>query len=349
MDDFGIFDPRLVRRVKEDWERAKTEVRRATAPILGEAERVFAGAFRSPSTGPTTPLDGCDWQRVPDDEEALRERLDQMEFDLMLAGPHDAANAILAIHAGAGGTESQDWANMLLRMYLRWAEIRGWKTEIVDLTEGEEAGIKSATVEIRGEYAYGYAKAERGVHRLVRISPYDSAKRRHTSFALVEVLPEIVDESEIVINDDDIRVDTYRASGAGGQHVNKTSSAIRITHMPSGIVVTCQNERSQLQNREFAMRILRARLWEIEARRRSEETARLRGKHVDAGWGSQILNYVLHPYKMVKDLRTGYETSNTEAVLNGELDPFVEAWLRLQLSDEAGLDVAGAPELVDEA
>lgn len=264
---------------------------------------------------------------------ALRQHLDQMEFDLMLAGPHDSANAILAIHAGAGGTESQDWADMLLRMYLRWAETRGFATDIVDLTEGEEAGIKSATIEIRGEYAYGYAKAERGVHRLVRISPYDGSKRRHTSFALVEVLPEIEDDTEIVIADDDIRVDTYRASGAGGQHVNKTSSAIRITHMPSGIVVTCQNERSQTQNRETAMKILRARLAERREVERAEEHAVLKGEHIAAGWGNAIRSYVLHPYNLVKDTRSGYETSNTQAVLNGELDGFVNAYLRWHMGD----------------
>lgn len=263
----------------------------------------------------------------------LRDRLDQMEFDLMLAGPHDGSNAILAIHAGAGGTESQDWADMLLRMYLRWAETRGFETEIVDLTEGEEAGIKSATVEIRGEYAYGYAKAERGVHRLVRISPYDASKRRHTSFALVEVLPEIEDDEEIVINDDDIRVDTYRSSGAGGQHVNKTSSAIRITHIPTGIVVTCQNERSQTQNRETAMKILRARLAERREAERAEEHQALKGEHVAAGWGNAIRSYVLHPYNLVKDTRSGYETSNTQAVLNGEIDGFVNAYLRWRMGD----------------
>ncbi len=263
----------------------------------------------------------------------LKERLDQMEFDLMLAGPHDSANAILAIHAGAGGTESQDWADMLLRMYLRWAEIRGFQTDIVDLTEGEEAGIKSATVEIRGDYAYGYAKAERGVHRLVRISPYDGSKRRHTSFALVEVLPEIEDDTEIVINDDDIRVDTYRASGAGGQHVNKTSSAIRITHIPTNIVVTCQNERSQTQNRETAMKILRGRLLERREAERAEEHAILKGEHVAAGWGNAIRSYVLHPYNMVKDTRSGYETSNTQAVLNGEIDGFISAYLRWRMGD----------------
>jgi peptide chain release factor 2 len=265
--------------------------------------------------------------------EQLRARLDQMEFDLMLSGPHDAANAILAIHAGAGGTESQDWAEMLLRMYLRWAESRGFGNEIVDMTEGEEAGIKSATIELKGEYAYGYAKAERGVHRLVRISPYDASKRRHTSFALVEVLPEVEDDTEIVINDDDIRVDTYRSSGAGGQHVNKTSSAIRITHLPTGIVVTCQNERSQTQNRETAMKILRARLAEKREQERAAEQQELKGEHIAAGWGNAIRSYVLHPYNLVKDTRSGYETSNTQAVLNGEIDEFMNAYLRWHMGD----------------
>lgn len=265
---------------------------------------------------------------------ALRARLDKMEFDLMLAGPHDGASAILAIHAGAGGTESQDWAEMLLRMYLRWAETRGFAAEIVDMTEGEEAGIKSATVEIKGEYAYGYAKAERGVHRLVRISPYDGSKRRHTSFALVEVLPEIAeDDGEIAIADDEIRVDTYRSSGAGGQHVNKTSSAIRITHLPTGIVVTCQNERSQTQNRETAMKILRARLAEKREQERAQEQSVLKGEHVSANFGNAIRSYVLHPYNLVKDTRSGHETSNTQAVLNGEIDDFIDAYLRWQMGD----------------
>ncbi len=263
----------------------------------------------------------------------LQGRLDKMEFDLMLAGPHDRATAILSIHAGAGGTESQDWAEMLLRMYLRWAEHRGFAAEIVDMTEGEEAGIKSCTVEIKGDYAYGYTRAEAGVHRLVRISPFDGSKRRQTSFALVEVIPEAEDAEEIVINDDDIRIDTYRSSGAGGQHVNKTSSAIRITHMPSGIVVTCQNERSQTQNKETAMKILRAKLLERQEQERARDQADIKGEHVSAGWGNAIRSYVLHPYNMVKDTRSGHETSNTQAVLNGEIDDFINALLRWQMGD----------------
>ncbi|MCL5256949.1 MAG: peptide chain release factor 2 [Chloroflexi bacterium] len=263
--------------------------------------------------------------------EAIRSELDSLEFQLLLGGPYDDRNAILAIHAGAGGTESQDWAEMLMRMYLRWAEGRHFKTEILDLSPGDEAGIKSVTIELAGPFAYGRAKAERGVHRLVRLSPFDAAHRRHTSFALVEVLPEVEDSVEAVINENDLRIDTYRSTGAGGQHVNKTDSAVRITHLPTGIVVTCQNERSQMQNREVAMKILRARLLEVEQRRQEEEQARLKGEHVAAGWGNQIRSYVLHPYNMVKDHRTGYETSNTAAVLNGDLDAFIEEYLKSQV------------------
>jgi peptide chain release factor 2 len=235
---------------------------------------------------------------------------------------------LLSVHAGAGGTESQDWAAMLLRMYLRWAETRGYKTETVDSTQGEEAGIKSATVLMEGAYAYGYLRAERGVHRLVRMSPFDSAHRRHTSFALVEVVPNLDDDIELDIGPDDIRMDIYKSSGAGGQHVQKTSTAIRLIHIPTGLVVTCQNERSQTQNREMAMRILRGRLYDLERQKREEEAARLKGEHVDAGWGNQIRSYVLHPYKMVKDHRTDHEVGNAEAVLDGRLDDFIEAYLR---------------------
>jgi peptide chain release factor 2 len=285
---------------------------------------------------------------VARETEQLLARFDKMELDLVLSGPYDSRNALVSIHAREGGTEAQDWVEMLLREVTRWAETRTWKTEILDLTEGDEAGIKSVTIAFRGLNAFGYSRFLAGVHRLVRISPFDSSGRRHTSFALMEVLPEIEDDVEVEVNPDDIKMDVFRSAGAGGQNVLKNSTAVRLTHIPSGIVVTCQNERSQLQNREFAMRILRARLWEIQVRKRAEETARLKGKHVDVGWGSQILNYVLHPYKLVKDLRTGHETSNTEAVLNGDLDAFVEAWLRWQLSDEAGLDIGAAPELAGE-
>jgi peptide chain release factor 2 len=260
--------------------------------------------------------------------EAIRQQLDRLELAAMLSGPYDADDAILAIHAGAGGTDSQDWAQMLERMYLRWAEAHGFKTEILDRSEGEEAGIKSVTIAVDGEYAYGYLRAEKGVHRLVRISPFDSARRRHTSFALVEALPQVETESEILLNPADLRIDTYRSAGAGGQNVQKNETAIRITHIPTGIVVTCQNERSQTQNKENALRVLRARLAEAEREKREQELARLRGEYVKAEWGSQIRSYVLHPYQMVKDHRTGHEVGNTQAVLDGELDGFIEAYLR---------------------
>jgi peptide chain release factor 2 len=259
--------------------------------------------------------------------ETIEAKLEKLEFRLRLSGKHDRDDALLSVHAGAGGTESQDWAQMLLRMYLRWAEANGYQTEILDSTPGEEAGIKSVTAVVQGAWAYGYLKTERGVHRLVRLSPFDAAHRRHTSFALVEVMPDIEDDIEVNINPDDLRIDVYKSSGAGGQHVQKNATAIRIIHEPTGTVVTCQNERSQTQNREMAMRILRGRLYELERQKREEEQARLKGEHVDAGWGNQIRSYVLHPYKMVKDHRTGYEVGNAEAVLDGRLDDFIEAYL----------------------
>ncbi|RME72884.1 MAG: peptide chain release factor 2 [Chloroflexi bacterium] len=260
--------------------------------------------------------------------EALEKRLEKEEFKLLLSGEHDRDSALLSIHAGAGGTESQDWAQMLLRMYLRWAEANGYKTEIVDQMPGEEAGIKSATVLVEGDYAYGYLKAERGVHRLVRISPFDASSRRHTSFALVEVVPDLDTDIDIQINPDDLEIDVFKSGGAGGQHVQKNSTAVRIKHIPTGLVVSCQNERSQLQNKETALRILRGRLYDLELKKQEEEQARLKGQHIDAGWGNQIRSYVLHPYKMVKDHRTGYEVGNAEAVLDGRLDDFIEAYLR---------------------
>ncbi len=267
--------------------------------------------------------------------DVIESQLRKLEFQLQLSGEYDNRNAILAVHAGAGGTESQDWAEMLLRMYLRWAELRGFAAEILDTTEGEEAGIKSATIEITGPYAYGYLQSERGVHRLVRQSPFDASHARHTSFAKIEVMPEVESTGEIEINPDDLRIDVFRASGHGGQNVQKNSTAIRITHLPSGIVVTCQNERSQGRNRESAMKVLEARLLEVELLRREEEKARLKGQHVDMGWGNQIRSYVLHPYKMVKDHRTEFETSDTTAVLDGELDELMAAYLKSRVGEEA--------------
>lgn len=262
---------------------------------------------------------------------ALTAAVDGLELKLTLSGPYDNADAILVVHSGEGGVDAQDWAEMLTRMYVRWAERRGLKAEILDTTEGEEAGIKNATVEIRGQHAYGYAKAEAGSHRLVRLSPFDAAHRRHTAFALVEVLPEREDSPDIVINEDEVRVDTYRASGAGGQHVNKTSSAVRLTHLPTGIVVTCQNERSQLQNRETAFKILRARMLERKMREEAVERARLKGDNIAAGFGNRIRSYVLHPYTQVTDHRTDTSIGDTQAVLNGEIDPFIEAYLHQQI------------------
>jgi peptide chain release factor 2 len=262
------------------------------------------------------------------DVDAISARLDDLEFELTFSGPYDDRSAIVAIHSGAGGTESQDWAEMLLRMYLRWCERRGFTAEIIDHTPGEEAGIKSATIEVTGDHAYGFLKSERGVHRLVRLSPFDSENRRHTSFALVEVLPEATSAAEVKINPDDLRVDVFRASGHGGQNVQKNSTAIRITHLPTNIVVTCQNERSQHRNRESAMRVLEARLIEIELKRQEEERAKIKGEHVSAGWSNQIRSYVLHPYKMVKDHRTDYETSDASGVLDGDLDPAMRAYLK---------------------
>ncbi|MBE3560817.1 MAG: peptide chain release factor 2, partial [Ktedonobacteraceae bacterium] len=256
----------------------------------------------------------------------LEQQIEELEFALMLNGEHDERNAILSIHAGSGGVDAQDWAEMLLRMYLRWADQHHFRTEIYDYSEGEEAGIKSVTVEIAGRYAYGYLRSEIGTHRLIRLSPFDAAHRRHTSFAKVEVLPDIEDAIEITIRPEDIEVDTYRSTGAGGQHVNKTDSAVRIRHLPSGIVVTCQNERSQIQNREVAMKLLRARLYELEQRKRAEETARLKGENVQADFGTQIRTVTIHPYNIVKDHRTNYETSDTTGYLAGNVDPFIYAY-----------------------
>jgi peptide chain release factor 2 len=264
----------------------------------------------------------------------IASRLDELELERAFSGENDARSAMLAIHAGAGGTESQDWAQMLLRMYLRWAERRGYQAEVLDTSPGEEAGIKSAVVEFSGEHAFGYLKSEHGVHRLVRLSPFDADHARHTSFALVEVLPQAEEDVGIEIAPEDLKVETFRSSGPGGQHMQKTSSAIRITHQPTGLVVTCQSERSQHQNKEIAFKILKARLLKLELAKRAEERAKLKGERIVAGWSNQIRSYVLHPYRMVKDHRTDYQTSDTEAVLGGDLDGFITAYLRLGLGRE---------------
>jgi peptide chain release factor 2 len=266
---------------------------------------------------------------------ALDKEITAVELTMKLSGEHDLRDAIVNIHPGAGGTESQDWAEMLLRMYLRYAERKGWSTEMLEYQAGEEAGLKSATIMVRGDYAYGYMKAETGVHRLVRISPFDAAKRRHTSFASVATMPDIDDTIEVEINDKDLRVDTYRSSGAGGQHVNVTDSAIRITHIPTNTVVTCQNERSQHKNRDTAMRMLRSKLYALELEKREVENAKLAGEKKEIGWGSQIRSYVLQPYQMVKDLRTGHESGDPSRILDGDLDEFIEAWLAAQVRKTA--------------
>jgi len=259
---------------------------------------------------------------------AIEQEIDRRETKSMLSGAYDRGDSILAIHAGAGGTDSQDWAEMLLRMYLRWAEKNGYKADILDQSEGEEAGIKSATLSIEGQYAYGMLRSEKGVHRLVRLSPFDSNHRRHTSFALVEILPQVKTSTDITINPSELRIDTYKSAGAGGQNVQKNETAIRITHIPTGLVVTCQNERSQTQNKDNALRVLKARLLDIRQQKEQEKLDELKGDYVKAEWGSQIRSYVLHPYQMVKDHRTEMEVGNAGAVLDGDLTPFMEAYLR---------------------
>ena len=323
-----------------DQVRAQAHMRRLSA-LQGEVD-----SWRGVSSRVTDALDMVELASLEQDEtiigdldvevKAIVSALEKMEFQVRMSGKHDRSDALLSIHAGAGGTESQDWTEMLLRMYLRWAEGRKYRTEIVDSMRGDEAGLKSVTVLVEAPWAYGYLKTERGVHRLVRLSPFDSAHRRHTSFALVEVVPDIDDSIEIVMRPDDVRVDVFKSSGAGGQHVQKNSTAIRLTHKSTGIVVTCQNERSQAQNREMAMRILRGRLYDLERQKQEEEQARLKGEHIDAGWGNQIRSYVLHPYKMVKDHRTSHEVGNADAVLDGRLDDFIEVYLRQTAGQSAG-------------
>ncbi len=273
-------------------------------------------------------------KEIQQDIETIASQLDELEIRLILSDEYDNRDAILTVHAGAGGTESQDWAEMLLRMYLRWAERHKYKVEILDTSPGDEAGVKSATVEIRGDYAYGYLKSEHGVHRLVRLSPFDADHARHTSFALVEVLPEAEGETDIKVNLEDLKIDTFRSSGPGGQHMQKTSSAVRITHLPTGIIVSCQSQRSQRQNKESALKVIYARLLELNRAEKEREKAKIKGERIEAGWGNQIRSYVLHPYRMVKDHRTDYETSNANAVLDGELDDFINNYLRYKIGAE---------------
>ena len=303
------------KRVVEPWrvlERRVTEMSELAGMVVEEGDAALEDELRSETAG-------------------VSELLGSLELELAFRSEYDAHNAIVAIHAGAGGTESQDWAEMLLRMYLRWAERRGFDTEVLDTSAGDEAGIKSVVVAVNGDYAAGYLKSEHGVHRLVRLSPFDADHARHTSFALVEVMPEADADVDVDVDAEDLRIETFRSSGPGGQHMQKTSSAVRITHLPTGMVVTCQSERSQHQNKYTAMKILRARLLELAIQRRAQERAELKGKRIEAGWGNQIRSYVLHPYRMVKDHRTNYESGNTEAVLDGDLDGFVTAYLRSAL------------------
>jgi peptide chain release factor 2 len=278
-------------------------------------------------------------RQVEEERASLEKELRSHELDLLFTDPYANHNAVVTISVGQGGVEAQDWVEMLLRMYLKWAERRGFETEIVDESRGEEAGLKSTTFIVRGSRAYGLMRSEHGVHRLVRISPFDQNHRRHTSFALVEVMPELesTDEGSVLINPQDIRIDTYRSTGAGGQHVNKTDSAVRITHLPTGIVVTCQNERSQMKNREMAMKVLKARLFQRQQQEAAEHLDQIRGQVMPAEFGSQIRNYVLQPYTLVKDVRTGLEVGNAQAVLDGEIDPFIEAWLRWRLSQQGAV------------
>lgn len=353
MSSGGFFDPEgLQRRIVEiETESAApdfwSDPRRAQTLLKEKArlERDFA-AFQ----GPVRELDDAeDLLRMAEEEgaeefgdeiaaalDSVERKVRGLEFARMMSGENDRAGAIVEIHAGAGGTESQDWVEMLLRMYLRWAERRGYKTSIVDILPGEEAGLKSVTFAVEGEYGYGYLKAENGVHRLVRISPFDANARRHTTFASVFVVPDIEDTIEVVVREEDLRVDTYRSGGAGGQHVNKTDSAVRLTHLPTGIVVACQNERSQHKNRAMAMRILKARLYDLERKKREAERDQVEAQKKDIDFGSQIRSYVLHPYRMVKDLRTGFETGNADAVLDGDLDGFIEAYLLQATSRPTG-------------
>lgn len=272
------------------------------------------------------------YEEIKEELTSLEVKLDKLEFELMLDGKHDHSSAILEIHSGAGGTDAQNWAEMLLRMYLRWCEKKNYETQLLDSLPGDEAGIKSTTIMVTGEYAFGYLSAEVGIHRLVRLSPFDTGHRRHTSFASVFVFPDIEDDVDTEVNESELRIDTFRSGGPGGQHVNVTDSAVRITHLPTGIAVQCQNERSQHRNREMAMKVLRARLYELEMEKKAEEMAKIYGEKRDIAFGNQIRSYVFHPYRMVKDLRTGVEVGDVDRVMNGDLDGFIEAYLKTNRS-----------------
>lgn len=308
-------DPNAARQTLNEATRLRRQL-----DTLTELGRQISDAYVLIELGETEP-------EVTKEVEAAEQRFNQFELENLLAGEHDRANAIVSIHAGAGGTESCDWADMLLRMYRRYCDTRGWKNELVDIQPGEGAGIKSATLLVTGDYAYGYLKAERGVHRLVRISPFDANKRRHTSFASVDVVAEIED-AEVELKMEDVRVDTFRSGGKGGQNVNKLETAVRMTHIPTGIVVQCQSERSQYQNRELALKMLKARLYEKQQDEKRAAMEKYYGEKGAIAWGNQIRSYVFQPYQMVKDLRTGYQTSDIQAVMDGDLDPFISAWLK---------------------
>lgn len=320
------------------WDDDQARAQEVTQAVTGLKERIAGFAELAGTLEDVEVLidlgeeeeDGTLAEEAADALADLKRRMAGMELQVLLSGPYDGSNAIVAMHAGAGGTEAQDWVEMLLRMYTRWAEDRKFKVGILDLLPGDEAGVKSVTFGVTGQNAYGYLKSEKGVHRLVRISPFDAAGRRHTSFASVDVLPEVQNDVEVDINPEDLKIDTYRSGGAGGQHVNKTDSAVRITHLPTGIVVQCQNERSQISNRNTAMKLLQAKLFDLELRKREAEMAQMRGEQQDIAWGSQIRSYVFHPYSMVKDHRTGTEMGNVEAVMDGDIDDFINAYLREQ-------------------